>query len=112
MDNKIKIVRSVAKKNKDNKRDTFHVFSIMSISEVAEIWGKDRAVLYSVITKGGKFLNGVDWRKSGNTIMVTVESMMRIYGDPENQRELKSGLMTEDDIEELGIMKNLQGDIG
>lgn len=111
MEDKIKIVRSVTKKNENKQRDTFHIFSIMSISEIAEIWGKDRAILYNVVTKGGKFLNGVDWRKSGNTIIVTVESMMRIYGDPENQRELKSGLMTEDDIEELGIMKNLQGDM-
>ena len=45
----------------------------MSISEVAEIWKKDRAVLYSVITKGGKFLNGIDWRKSGNTHALSLE---------------------------------------
>ena len=107
MENKLKALRVVAQKERNRKRDTFFIHSIIALPEAARIWKRDAPALNRVITKGGKFINGVDWTKSGNAILVTVESMFRIYGDPEEERVLKSGAMTEEDEYELGIMRGL-----
>ena len=107
MQNKIKILRWVNEKHKDKKRDTLTIHSVIALPEAARAWKKDAPVLNRVITKGGKFLKGVDWTKSGNAILVTVESMFRIYGDPESDTQLQRGVMGQDYIDELGLTKDL-----
>ena len=107
MQNKIKVLRWVNEEHKDKKRDTLTIHSVIALPEAARAWKKDAPVLNRVITKGGKFLKGVDWTKSGNAILVTVESMFRIYGDPEDVRQLQRGVMSQEYEDELGIMKDL-----
>ena len=52
---------------------------ILTISEASDIWDKEVSTLRRVI-KNSKFTEGVDYRKSGNTWLITKSAMERVYG--------------------------------
>lgn len=52
---------------------------VLTINEAAEIWKKDSTTLRRVI-RNNKFIEGVDFRRSGKTILISRDSMIRVYG--------------------------------
>lgn len=57
---------------------------VLTIREASEIWGKEVSSLRRVL-KGGKFTEGIDYRKSGNTWIITKGSLFKIYGEPKKE---------------------------
>lgn len=52
---------------------------VLTITEASKIWGKEVSTLRRVI-KNGKFTEGIDYRKSGSTWLITKSAMERVYG--------------------------------
>lgn len=65
--------------------DTNTINKVLTITEAAETWNKSVSTLRRVI-HGGKFKEGIDFRKSGSTWIITKESMLRVYGIPYKRR--------------------------
>lgn len=57
----------------------------LTITEASQIWNKEVSTLRRNFTKGISFKIGVDCRKSGNTWLVTRESMIRVYCEPKSE---------------------------
>lgn len=53
---------------------------VLTIKEASEIFDKEVSSLRRVL-KGRKFIEGIDYRKSGNTWLVTKKSLVDVYGE-------------------------------
>lgn len=62
---------------------------LMTIAEAGEKWGKDVSTLRKNFASGQQFKIGEDIRKSGNTWLVTVNAMERVYGSLDKECEMK-----------------------
>jgi hypothetical protein len=56
----------------------------MTFSEAAEKWGLDDSTLRKLIATD-KVRENVDFGKSGNTWLIEVKTMERIYGEPKQK---------------------------
>ena len=84
--------------------DTNCLLQVGTISEAAEIWKKKKgSLIQTVKRKGGRFVEGKDWKMSGNTIIINFDSMYRIYGHPDNSKTLKCGISAEGLEQKFGI---------
>lgn len=54
---------------------------IYTFAEASEIWGLDRSTLRKAVVSG-RLKEGIDYRKSGRTNIITKEAMEREYGEP------------------------------
>lgn len=54
---------------------------VLTIAEASLIWGLERSTLRKAFKSGKRFVEGVDYRKSKDTWLVTREAMLRIYGE-------------------------------
>lgn len=54
----------------------------MSFKEATEKWGLGESTLRNAITKNSKFIEGIHYKKSGNTWLTNEISMFELYGEP------------------------------
>lgn len=52
---------------------------VMTLSEAANKWSRVEGTIRAAI-KSGKFVEGIDYRKAGGTILITRCAMERVYG--------------------------------
>lgn len=55
---------------------------ILTLKEAASIWNKDTSTIRRRIVSN-KLKEGIAYRKSGSTWLITRESMLKLYGEPE-----------------------------
>lgn len=55
---------------------------ILTLKEAASIWNKDTSTIRRRIISN-KLKEGIAYRKSGSTWLITRESMLKLYGEPE-----------------------------
>lgn len=60
-----------------------NLFNTMTFKEAAEIWGLCDSTLRRLVNSD-KIKEGIDYRKSGSTWIITREAMKRVYGEPKN----------------------------
>ena len=54
---------------------------LMTFGEASELWGLSKSgSTLRMLTKTNKLMEGVDYRKSGNTWLITRTAMIKIYG--------------------------------
>lgn len=56
-----------------------NIKEIMTFKEASKIWGKAESTLRMMI-RAGKLIEGIDYRKSGGTWLITREAMRKVYG--------------------------------
>lgn len=54
---------------------------VMNFSEASKLWGLGDSTL-RMATKRKSLLEGIDYRKSGSSWIITKEAMIRVYGEP------------------------------
>jgi len=60
------------------------LFDVLTLQEAGKLWGKDDSTLRRVITDP-KFVENVDYRKTGKSYLVTRVAMERVYGKIQDQ---------------------------
>lgn len=79
---------------------------ILTIPEASELCGRDVSTLSRVITRrNGKFIEGIDWRRANNTIIVSKESIQRVYGTSSNPKSPQVGVTTRTFEREFGVKR-------
>lgn len=61
------------------------LFNIMTFSEAAKRWRIDDSTLRKLVNTD-KIREGIDYRKSGKTWLITKEAMKRVYGECNNEK--------------------------
>ena len=56
---------------------------VLTFAEASKKWGLADSTLRKLVTTD-KLEEGIDYRKSGSTWLITKEAMIRIYGEPNN----------------------------
>lgn len=57
------------------------LFNVLTFSEASKRWGiNDSTLRKKAQSNSSEFIENVDFRKSGNTWLVTVYAMERLYG--------------------------------
>lgn len=57
--------------------------NVLTFAEASEQWGLDDSTLRKLVTTD-KLQEGIDYRKSGRTWLITKGAMKKIYGKPKN----------------------------
>lgn len=57
---------------------------VMSFSEATKKWNLGESTL-RMATNRKSLIEGIDYRKSGSTWLITIEAMERVYGEPKNK---------------------------
>ena len=61
------------------------IFEVFTPTEAAIVWGLDESTIRKSIYNG-KFIEGVDYRKSGRITLISKVAIERLYGKiPENK---------------------------
>ncbi len=61
-----------------------NINDVMTFKEAAEKWGKKDNTLRMMV-RTDKLIEGIDYRKSGNTWIITKEAMEKLYGKIEEK---------------------------
>jgi hypothetical protein len=64
---------------------------ILTTTEASELWGLDDSTLRRAVSSK-KFVEGVDYRKSGKVWLITKSAMIRVYGNLE-EKTIKDALL-------------------
>lgn len=67
---------------------------VMTFAEASKRWSLGESTLRSTI-KTDRLEEGIDYWKSGGTWLITEDAMIRIYGYPENMKEINTKLLAE-----------------
>lgn len=59
----------------------FNLNDIMTFPEASKIWGLGESTLRSVV-KQDRLKEGIDYRKSGSSWLITKAAMIKLYGEP------------------------------
>lgn len=65
-----------------------NLYEVMTFSEASEEWNLSNSTLRMII-RTGKLKEGIDYRKSGGTWLITRIAMMNLYGTPTKENNLK-----------------------
>lgn len=61
-----------------------NITDIMTFKEAAEKWGiKDNTL--RMMTRTNRLQEGIDYRKSANTWLITRDAMIKLYGEEKNE---------------------------
>lgn len=55
------------------------LYNIYNITEASLLWGKQQSTIRKAI-KSNKFVEGIEYRKSGRIVLITRKAMERVYG--------------------------------
>lgn len=55
------------------------LYNIYNITEASLLWGKQQSTIRKAI-KSNKFIEGIEYRKSGRIVLITRKAMERVYG--------------------------------
>ena len=58
---------------------------LMSFADATELWGLNESTLRKAVAHG-KLVNGIDANKYGKQWIVTLDAMLREYGEPEHKK--------------------------
>ena len=78
---------------------------VATISDAADLWNRDRGTLIQTVTNSNNFKENLDWKKSGKIILINLDAMQRVYGDPEDRKELHVGLSKKHFEDKLGASR-------
>lgn len=63
------------------------LYNILTFKEAAKMWGLSDSTLRKLVVTN-KLTEGIDYRKSGGTWLITKNAMRKIYGDPKFELNL------------------------
>ena len=62
-------------------KDKFDITGILTFKEASNIWKLNDSTLRKLV-KTDKLIEGIDFRKSSSTWLITKKAMIKVYGEP------------------------------